>query len=193
MTTPSRVILHEDENMVETMERYVRRSGLSTEPDRIFIHGCNCQGVMGRGIARQIRIAFPCVYDAYTSFIKRALSNIHQIHPNISTDDARRHLLGKVSFVKISPKVYVANCFTQFNYGRRTDYQYLDMDALESCLEHVNRHPAAKGGVHFPSIGAGLAGGDWSLIVKLIQESFPITVPLHHYLYQLSTRSDVDL
>lgn len=188
-----RIEVHEDANMVEEMIRASQIPATSNEPERIFIHGCNCHGVMGSGIARQIRVAFPQVHDAYRDFITEHMGAARDFNPSMSFDDARRTLLGKVNFVKVSAKVYVGNCFTQFNYGRRRGHRYLEMAALEECLDHVRYHPAARNGVHFPSIGAGLAGGDWSEIIKLIHESFPQKYPLHHYIYQLPTRSEIDI
>lgn len=70
----------------------------------IIGHGVNCQGVMGSGVALTIRQKFPKAYEAYLELCAR-------------TSD-RTNLLGTTQLVEVGPQLYVANMFTQFNYGR---------------------------------------------------------------------------
>ena len=38
---------------------------LLNSPDRIIVHGCNAQGVMGAGVAKAIRTKYPEAYSNY--------------------------------------------------------------------------------------------------------------------------------
>ena len=43
---------------------YKKGDLLTTDAD-IIVHGCNCQGVMGSGVAKQIKEKFPNAYTIY--------------------------------------------------------------------------------------------------------------------------------
>lgn len=61
----------------------------------------------------------------------------------------------------------IVNAYTQFNYrgsGRKVDYV-----AVKECFKKIVAHfPNAK--IGYPLIGAGLAGGDWNEISKIIEQ-----------------------
>lgn len=54
---------------------YYRTGDVLTNPDsNIIMHGCNCQGVMGSGIAKQIKLLFPEAYEHYRKiYLKNGL------------------------------------------------------------------------------------------------------------------------
>ena len=70
------------------MVNYVKGNLLDSDCDYIC-HQVNCQGVMGSGIARQIRERWPRVYDGYKNFCKYVGSD---------------SLLGKVFIRSFAPK-----------------------------------------------------------------------------------------
>ena len=78
-----------------------------------FLHQVNCRGVMGSGIAKQVRERYPEVYEAYRAFCDgRAPSN----------------LLGLIEPEPIADNQRIVNCFAQDDYGcncRHTDYEAL--------------------------------------------------------------------
>jgi len=111
-------------------------------------HGCNCFLNMNAGIAKSIKEAFPEVYSA-----------------DWTTRKGDRKKLGTASYVDYGDFV-VLNLYTQFDYGPglRADY-----DAIRKCMKYIkNRYSGRKIGL--PMIGAGLAGGDWNIISKIIEE-----------------------
>jgi O-acetyl-ADP-ribose deacetylase (regulator of RNase III) len=115
----------------------------------VIAHGCNCYQVMGGGIAKQIKNSFPEAYQA-----------------DLKTQRGSRNKLGTISCAVIDNCITVVNCYTQYNYGsgKHTDY-----DALRSCLKEIkNKFSGSRIGL--PFIGAGLGGGDWKIIVKIIEE-----------------------
>jgi len=115
-------------------------------------HQVNCQGVMGAGLAKQIKVEYPEVYNQY----KKAY---------YKTSD----LLGKVQPVSLSNGKAVINMFAQFDYGR--DKVYTDYDAFKTCLIKIRDH--INGAVAIPKgIGCGLAGGDWSKVMDIINDVY---------------------
>lgn len=132
----------------------------------MIIHGCNAQGVMGSGVAKQLRHKYPEIYDYYVEFID------NNVPP-----------LGKVNFVAVTQNLIIANCITQKYYGRDGG-KYVSYSALQNCFITVNECCKQESitEVHIPYlIGAGLGGGDPKYIMSLIKEN--ITYPdinFHH-------------
>ena len=124
-----------------------------------IVHGCNAQGVMGAGLALDIRNRWPEVYSTYRSVCKSA-----------GTESA--DLLGKIVPVEVKPGLFILNAITQHNFGKGptkyVSYRAIS-DAFDTVLGLAN---SLKAHVHYPLIGAGLAGGDWSIISSIIDEKF---------------------
>lgn len=137
--------------------------------DPIIVHGCNAQGVMGKGIAKSIREKWPNVYEVY-----RQEYETNGLH------------LGQVIFVGASegfgPPI-LANAITQDHYANKSGEPgvFVDYDAIRQCMKSVAaycRHNAFMD-ITMPKIGAGLGGGDWNVIEKIIEyelEDFNVTV-----------------
>ena len=124
--------------------------------ENIITHQVNCMGVMGGGIAKQIKDKFPNVFDQYRKFF------VNNKFP----------ALGKCQIVKAEDNKYIANLFGQYKYGR--DKQYTDYDALKEALFLLK--VSAKDhnmSIAIPfNIGCGLAGGNWETVYKIIEEVF---------------------
>lgn len=127
----------------------------------IICHQVNCKGVMGSGLAKQVKEKFPEVYNCYLqSCSKKAPSQ----------------LLGHVDIVVICNKkpFGVANLYAQDGYG--TDKQYTDYKALESCLNQVKlcadcHTESCRIGLPY-KLGCGLAGGNWEIVYNIINKVF---------------------
>lgn len=126
----------------------------------IIAHSVNCSGVMGKGIALDIRKKYPVVYDEFIKFSK----------PNIYTPN----LLGFCQIVKVSPILSIANLFTQVYYGKSTPYMsichacYSSIgEAVKQLLEigKTNNHP-----IYIPRISSMNAGGNWEVIQLIIKD-----------------------
>ena len=158
-----------------------------TELDRGFIlHGVNCQGVMGSGIALAIRNKWPQVYEQYK--IKCA-----------AFQEDQQQLLGKVQFVDVDPDtpLVIANGFTQINFGK--DHQrYADPWAIKKCLLQtvdIVRLFYEDVPIYMPMVGCGLGGLNWKLDVQPIvehvhdlmssSEMFPSIKPVQIYICDL--------
>lgn len=128
----------------------------------IIVHGMNCQGVMGSGIAKNIRQLYPQVYDDYCDFILK--------HKN-------QKILGQILISIIKDDLFIVSAFTQEFYGRDKNKIYVDYNAIKSAFNKINKlAKETKLPILFPMIGAGLANGDFSIISKIIEEEIDINI-----------------
>ena len=118
----------------------------------VIVHQVNCQGVMGAGVARQIREQFPNTYYTYKRHCEPFKGH---------TSD----LLGTCLYTNETPFV-ICNAFGQdFYYRNSVQTQY---DKLEKCFYDIAEKYHGKT-VALPwKIGCGLAGGDWDLVYEMI-------------------------
>lgn len=131
-------------------------------------HQVNCLGIMGAGIAKQIKAKWFTVFSEYTRFCNKFVSD--------------KELLGQCQFVKVdnSPIEYVANLFGEYSFAeavapfegnRHTDYEALK-EALISFKVQILEHGYTTAGIPY-KLGCGLAGGNWEGVVfPLIEEIF---------------------
>lgn len=124
----------------------------------VIVHQVNCQGVMGAGVARQIREQFPNTFQEYRALCMQYQGRTHE-------------LLGQCQYVKEDPFV-ICNAFGQNFYFRNSvQTQY---DKLRECFEDIATKYHGKT-VALPwNIGCGLAGGDWDIVYKMIYEALAI-------------------
>ena len=125
----------------------------------IIVHGCNCQGVMGGGIALSVKNQFPSVYAAYRK-----------------TFETTGLKLGGIEAVCVDTDKYIVNANTQNLYGRGT--RQVSYDAVAECFEkihefaaHVEETLGVKLPILFPAIGAGLGSGNWNILECIIDQS----------------------
>ena len=119
----------------------------------VIVHGCNCQNRMGKGIALSIKTRFPEAYVA-----------------DHRTTKSDRNKLGSFSQAKIcrDPHSFViVNAYTQFDWrgsGVKADYAAIRQVFRAIAQQFTGRR------IGFPKIGAGLAGGDWTIIEAIIHK-----------------------
>lgn len=118
----------------------------------LIVHGCNCFNNMGAGIAVPIKHNFP---DAYLA--------------DRATKYGSKEKLGKFTIGR-HKEMFVINAYTQYEYG--SGKMNADYDAIREVFKLLNIM-FRKQKVGIPLIGAGLAGGDWDVIEKIIEESSP--------------------
>ena len=130
----------------------------------VLVQSCNCQNVMGKGIAKAISTAYPEVARA-----------------DNATKAGDRAKLGTYSYARVKENVVVANAYSQYNYGwlnaldssgRQTDY-----DALRKALTSIRDDFASRSPhpivFYVPlMIGQSLAKGDPEIIQPMVKEIF---------------------
>lgn len=139
-----------------------------------LVHGCNAQGVMGSGVAKRVKELYPGSFEVYHEFCRKN-AEMDRLGKIVVTDEVH-HKTGK--------PFKLVNAITQLNYGR-DGQMYVSYGAIESCLlylkpllreESHQRLPGsfetqADSVVAMPRMGAGLGGGDWVEIRKIIQKT----------------------
>jgi O-acetyl-ADP-ribose deacetylase (regulator of RNase III) len=120
----------------------------------VIAHGCNCFCAMGAGIAPQMANAFGC--DTFP------------LEDGKYSGDKNK--LGKIDYEKLivnNKDLIVVNAYTQYGTGGKP----FDYDAFENIVSTMNKEFKGKH-IGLPKIGAGLAGGNWSVIKDMIKEGF---------------------
>lgn len=124
---------------------------------KYICHQVNCQGVMGSGIAKQMRNTYPGLFNSY--------------HFMCQIKD-RSHLLGQVLFhyPQDNDNRIVINMFSQLNYGY-DGQKYTSYDAFWDCLIAIKEKVPKGEKIGFPyKIGCERGGGNWSVIYSMIDE-----------------------
>lgn len=127
----------------------------------VICHQVNCQSVMGAGIARQIRMAYPRVFDQYQMFCTEMRScgmspiGLCQL---VYTDDTRTRI--------------VANLFGQEYYGGNC--QQTNYSALRSAIRSLSQNKFLRKNkltLGFPYLmGCALGGGDWNVVQPMLEK-----------------------
>lgn len=120
-------------------------------------HQVNCQGVMGSGVAKQIKEQFPNVYEQYKTV-------------------ASSEMLGHIQPIQINEIQYVCNFFAQDNYGYNGK-QYTNLEALRQCFKTLKESLKSSNWedavIAMPwKIGCVRGGADWEVVYQMIEEEF---------------------
>lgn len=120
-------------------------------------HVCNCQGVMGSGIALSIKQRYPEAYIAY----KQHEKIFHGLD------------LGTVSRATLEDGKQIYNLHAQEFYGK--EKRHLNYEALYECLLHLRKSLiyTKKKVLGIPyKMGCDRAGGDWRIVESMMNAIF---------------------
>lgn len=129
------------------------KGDLFTTTDKYIAHGVNCGGVMGAGVALLIKQKYPEVFKDYQEYCDLA---------------DPYYLLGRVRKSPTNDGKIILNCFTQLHYGKK-DKRFVSYDAIDNCMRNIYLNGIDS--VSMPMIGAGLGGGEWSIIEQIIDHN----------------------
>jgi O-acetyl-ADP-ribose deacetylase (regulator of RNase III) len=117
----------------------------------VLLHVCNNKGVMGSGIALEIKNRIPDAYNAYKS----------------SQDELCKLYLGGISFGWYDVGKFVCNMVAQDGYG--SNRRFLNYGALAECLSKMSKGINVKTvGIPF-KMGSDRAGGDWNIVLEMVE------------------------
>lgn len=137
------------------MINYIKKD-VTTVDRGVVVHGVNCQGVMGSGVALAVKKKWPRAFERYVKVCEMVSD--------------KEDLLGLAHMVLVTEGVYVGNLFTQVKYGK-DGKKYAVKEAVEMALGDALMHARAmRLPLYMPKIGCGLGGLDWKREVKPIVE-----------------------
>ena len=120
----------------------------------IAIQGCNCFNTMSSGLAKHVRNHLP---EAWEADQKTKIGDINKLgnytFADLKVDGTNR----ACKFI---------NVYSQYTFDK--SIKPLDYEALTLALRKINHNFKGKT-IGVPQIGAGLAGGDWNKIKKIIE------------------------
>jgi len=134
----------------------------------VIAHCCNCQGVMGSGIALTIKNKYIEAYDAY-----KAYQSQHGL------------VLGTISKAYLTASKLIINLHAQRMYGSGS--RFVDYEAMYKSLlltrDTMTRLGFKTIGVPY-KMGCDRAGGDWRIIeamLNVVFEGFDFNVIVVEY------------
>jgi len=120
----------------------------------VIVHGCNCHCEMGAGIALAIARTYPEALAA-----------------DRATAPADRSKLGQLSVARITTGAAgpfsIVNGYTQYDWAGAG--VLVDYDAVRGVFRRVRQRFVGLR-IGYPKLGAGLAGGDWTVISGIIDQ-----------------------
>jgi O-acetyl-ADP-ribose deacetylase (regulator of RNase III) len=127
----------------------------------VIAHQVNCQGVMGSGVAKQIKEKWPDVFEKYQYRVKMA----------------NYPVLGDCQLIQIEQNKFVANLFGQKYYGRE-NFRYTSYDAIYDALTKLSAYMQEKNckSVAIPyKMSSDRGGADWNVILTMLSSVFKHT------------------
>lgn len=118
----------------------------------VVIHGCNCFHIMGAGIAYQIAKLFP-------EAEKVDKASIYGSREKLGCYTSSEVLRDNKAFI-------IVNGYTQYSFGGKINVDY---QAVQDLFRKIAKDFSGLR-IAYPRIGAGLAGGDWNVIKRIICE-----------------------
>ena len=125
----------------------------------IICHQTNTYGVMGSGVAAEVKRRYPHVFQSYRK----------------DYEDGKLEL-GYVNFTTAKTDQVIANMCGQDKYGY-DGKQYTNYDGLQKCFDEVvdfaNEAFDVKPVIAFPFLLASCRGGaSWDVVYKMIEDTF---------------------
>lgn len=139
------------------MEIKLIEGDLLTSKADIIAHQCNAKGIMGSGVAKQIKDKWPEVYQKYRKDILNEIIN-----------------LGDTQLVTIENNRFIANMIAEATFGY-DGKRYTNYEAFYNCLEKLKEKAIVKNktSIAFPyNIGCCRGGANWNIIKTMIEEVF---------------------
>lgn len=124
--------------------------------DAAFMHGANCQRLMGAGIALQVKEQLSPLYYQDQFDTRNATQRFGSYNAVI------------VGQVKDKIKIGV-NLYTQFNPGAEFDITAL-RNSLKAFRYSIPVEKRIGFNVYVPQIGCGIGGGDWKEVLPVIKK-----------------------
>ncbi len=131
-----------------------------------IVNAVNCVGVMGKGLALELKKRFPENFKIY----KESCANQELRPDNVLTYNNGE--LGKPRFIINFP--------TKDHWKQPSEIGYID-SGLESLADAIRKHNISS--IAIPALGCGLGGLDWDDVRPRIVEALSPIMDLKVYIY----------
>jgi O-acetyl-ADP-ribose deacetylase (regulator of RNase III) len=142
----------------------VRGDLLKAEVDAI-VNATNTVGVMGKGLALQIKKVFPDVFAAYVTACKDKTIAIGRVHV----------------VERASTPRFVINFPTKTDYRKPSKLEYIDA-GLPDLIDQVRERAIRS--IAIPALGCGLGGLAWNDVKPRIVSAFAALPEVQVLLYE---------
>lgn len=140
---------------------HIIEGDLFTTKADVICHQVNCQGVMGSGVAKQVKKRYPEVYNEY----KELCDNYKQCEDEWL-------LPGNVQTVIADDGKVIANLFCQLDYGY-DGRRYTNYEAVYEAFEGLNIMCLPEDSLAFPyHFACDRGGANWDIILKMMEVVF---------------------
>lgn len=128
---------------------------------QMVAHVVNDRGGWGSGFVLAVSKRWPQAERDYRAWAKAGRSRAEFSTP---------FQLGEVLISKVAKDLSIAHMLAQHGYIGPDNPTPLSYEALAQCLRKLAVLAVAhEASIHMPRIGAGLGGGDWSQIKRIIE------------------------
>lgn len=144
-------------------EQVIHRDIFATHLNAIA-HGVNCQGVMGAGIALEVKRRYPEAYNGYVRYLNRY-------------DPIQYTAIGTMHPYRVpGSNLHILNCFTQVDTAKRRGEVAISYQAIFTSFSVAGVYCKENGieELAIPQVGAGLGGGNWKIIYQLIANTLAL-------------------
>lgn len=135
---------------------------LLQSPAQTLVNTVNTVGVMGKGIAKEFKAAFPDMYGEY-----RRLCELGKLQ------------VGTLWLFK-SPHKWVLNFPTKQDWRRPSQVEFVEKGLIK-FVETYERQGITS--VAFPALGCGNGGLDWPRVVQPLMERYLKSLPIQVFIY----------
>lgn len=139
------------------MINYIKGDLLSVK-EGVIVHGCNSMGVMGAGVAKQIKKKYPDCFEFYYNVCRNEKAKLGTCHVWIGSRGPT-----------------IVNAITQDTVGRSE--RNVSYDAIDDMMRNLSNMGFSV--VNMPMIGAGLGGGNWEIIEKILNSYTDMTINVY--------------
>ncbi|MES2732699.1 MAG: Appr-1-p processing protein [Bacteroidota bacterium] len=134
-------------------------TGDATQPQgnglKVITHICNDIGGWGRGFVLALSKRWKQPEKEYRQWY----------------ESGQNFQLGEVQFVQVEADVVIANIIGQHKVSATNGVPPIRYEAVRKGLQKVSQYALDhQASVHMPRMGAGLAGGQWEEIEKIVEE-----------------------
>lgn len=140
----------------------------------VIVHGVNCFCTQKAGLAPQMVKAFKTDTFKFEGIKGKGVIG------KLGNIDFEKRYLEDGKWVKypdeggkwVKKEITVVNAYTQYHYGPKhidETNKPLNYCAFTLCMQKIN-HTFTSKHILLPKIGAGLAGGDWIILLEIIKK-----------------------